>query len=193
MTVYCTKCRRNTTELPDGTQLAPDFAYKCRECCPATRVPAGLDAQPKKNGIHVPETGERLPAGFQLDRKTPKPMKRPPEWAYDDAFILEVANRAKIRNGLAILRLRWRQEKTFGEIAAQVSMTVDEVRKALSVSRTLGNRLWEQKQRAEAKAREKAHLSARVKERLGRGLSVREVARIMDISTGYASELRRAA
>lgn len=192
VTVYCTKCKRNTIELPNGTQLAPGFAFRCRECCPAARIPVGLDAQPKKKGIRVAETGERLGAGFQLDRKTPKPIKPGPEWANSDGFLLEVTIRAKIRKGSAIMRARWREQKTFQEIAEQVGLTVEEVRKAISVLRTLGNRLWERKQRAEVKAKKIAYLSARAKALAENGHSVRQIARIMDISIGYVSELRRA-
>lgn len=220
MKIACSKCGRNPTELPDDVQLAAAFAFKCRECClPGTAKGArrlDIAHDPFFPRAHRPDDTpslrprpaeqeklswqEFVQAGFQFDRKTPKPIKPGPEWAYSDSFLLDVAIRAKIKNGMAIMRGRWRQKKTFREIAEQLGMVsedmtveevVKEVRKAISVFRTMGNRLWAKKQRAEAKAKKIVYLSARAGDLAERGHSVRQIARIMGCSVGYASELRR--
>jgi len=106
-----------------------------------------------------------------------------------------LANRTREEMGKALVVMlgRWWMQKSFSELAKETHQSVEDVRKALSVLRAQGNALWEKRQRAEGKATRNAQLSSRAKELFADGLTVRQVARIMHCSVGYASELRRAA
>ena len=171
-------CRRCDKRIPDASESETDETCRC-----------GDDIEPA-------QCKECLPAGFHIDRKTPKCVKSVPEWSFSDAFLREMlADRTREEMGRALVLMvgRWRMQKTFPELAEETNQTEQDVRKALSVFRTEGNALWEKNQRAAIKAEKNAQLSARARELFGRGHSVREVAKIMACSVGYASELRRAA
>jgi hypothetical protein len=132
---------------------------------------------------------------FQIDRKSPKPMKPGPLWSRSDNFLRELlADRTREEMGRALLLIagRWRRGLTFRELAEETHQTEEVVRKNLSAFRTVGNALWEKKQRAEAKHERNRQLSARANELFDQGLSVRQVAGILKCSVGRASQLKAA-
>jgi transcriptional regulator with XRE-family HTH domain len=94
---------------------------------------------------------------------------------------------------LVIMHGRWRRGFTFEELAAATGLTVAEVRSLLSVFRTLGNAVWERREREDSKFKKRGELSVKARELSKRGLTVREIAQKMGISIGFVSELRRAA
>jgi hypothetical protein len=202
--VYCSSCGANFTEIAAGTVLSPDFRFMCKGCLPRDNRVRGFDVahDPRLDWSRMPEgttgrprRGEFLPDGFQLDRKTPKPMKPGPEWSRSDAFLRELlADRTDDEKGKALVLLigRWRQCKTFQELADETSLSVEDAHKALSALRREGNALWKKKRRATAKAERNRQLSLRAKELFARDLTVRQVAGILKCSVGLASELRRA-
>ena len=209
--IYCSSCTTNFTEIPADAALAPDFRFVCRQCyTPDNRVVGlGTAHDPRLDRAGTPEgTAARRPrpeeisheefvrAGFHLDGRTPKPMKPGPEWSRSNEFLRELlADRTDEEKGKALVLIvgRWRQSKTFQELAAELSLLPEDVRKNLSAFRTEGDRLWAKKQRAAAKAEKNAQVSARAKALSERGLTVREVAEIMGLSIGFISELQRAA
>jgi hypothetical protein len=123
-------------------------------------------------------------------------MKPGPEWCGSNAFLRELlADRSDEEKGQALVVMvgRWRHQKTFMELAVEAGRSVADARKALSVLRMEGDAVWARKQRVAAKAAKNAQLTARAKELFARELTVREVAEIVGVSVGLASELRRAA
>ena len=203
MRVYCVTCQANFTELPDDASLSPDFKFTCKVCSrPDNRV-QGLNVAhdprldhsglPEGTKVRPPRREEIIPKGFQLDRHAPKPMKPGPIWSRSDEFLQElVADRSgeEKERALAVMRGRWRRSLTFDEIAGETNQSPGDVRKMLSAFRTEGNKLWERKERAEAKQEKNRQLSARAGELFGQGLTVRQVAAILKCSVGRASELK---
>lgn len=198
--VYCSTCAANFTEIAGDAALSPNFRFTCKECYPRDNRVRGLDTAHDPRLGRDPLIGRPAPqfsdeGGFHIDRKSPKRMKPGPEWSRSDAFLRELlADRTDEEKGEALLVLigRWRQQETFEEIAGEVGISEPAVRAALSALRKEGNALWAKKQRAAAKAERNRQLSLRAQELFGRGLSVRQVAKIMRCSVGYASELHKA-
>ncbi|SRR5216684_197838 len=202
MKIYCGTCQTNFTELPDAA-LSPDFKFTCKVCSrPDNRV-QGLSVAhdprldhstlPEGTTARPPRREEVIPKGFQLDRQAPKPMKAGPVWSRSDEFLRElVAGRSaeEKERALVVMHGRWRRGFTFGELATATGLPVEEVRKQLSVLRTEGNKLWESKERADAKQEKNRQLSARAWELFDQGLTVRQVAAILKCSVGRASELK---
>ena len=205
MRVYCFTCQTNFTELPDDAKLSPDSRFTCKGCLRVDNRVHGLNVahyprldrsgMPEGTTARPPRREEFLPDGFQLDRKSPKPMKPGPEWSYSDAFLREMlADRSDDEMGRALVVMvgRWRQQRTFEELAEETHQPPADVRKVLSGFRTEGNALWEKKQRAAVKAERNSQLSVRASELFGQGLTVRQVAAILKCSVGRASELKAA-
>ena len=199
--VFCSTCTTNFTEVAADAALAPDFKFTCKDCLPCDNHVRGFDIahDPRLDRLRMPDGTARRPreflTGFQIDRKTLKTMKPGPEWSRSDAFLRELlADRTDDEKGQALVLLigRWRQCKTFRELAEETFLSVEDVRKALSALRREGNALWGKKCRAAAKAERNRQLSLRAQELFARDLTVRQVAGILKCSVGLASELQRA-
>jgi hypothetical protein len=192
--IYCYTCEISFVELPADVALAPDCAFTCRGCYAADDRVKGF------NVAHDPRLGRNsnnpklvLPSGFH-QVKPPKPIKGP-TWSYSDEFLRElVTDRSDEEKGKALVLVigRWRQWKTIAELAVETRQSVDDARSALSALRREGNALWEKKQRAAVKAERNRQLSLRAQELFARDLTVRQVAGILKVSVGLASELRQA-
>jgi hypothetical protein len=210
MRVYCSECQTSFTELPDDANLSPNFKFTCKDCHrPDNRV-QGLSTQfdPRFDRAGTPDgTAAKRPGpeeilreefahgGFQIDRKTPKPMKPGPEWSRSDAFLRELLterSREEMGKALALIVGRWRRGLTFRELAEETHQSEEAVRKKLSGFRTEGDALWEKKERAAAKSERNRQLSVRANELFAQGLTVRQVADILKCSVGRASELKAA-
>ncbi len=210
MKVFCASCQTNFTELPDDARLSAEFRFTCKACSrPDNRV-QGLNVahDPRLDRAGAPEgTALRRPQaedisreefvreGFQIDRKSPKPMKPGPEWSRSDTFLRELlADRTDEEKGRALVLIvgRWRMQKTFQALAEETNQPEADARRAISVFRTQGDRLWERKQRADAKQEKNRQLSARASALFDQGLTVRQVASILKCSVGRASELKAA-